>query len=87
MDHVTKSNMAHISRPAALSLQDSPSKETSTYEISKETASYIKKINYKPGALKSIFHNQISSFHTFTFIAITWKVKNQYDPENILIKY
>ena len=86
MDHVTKSNMADISNPAALSLQDSPSKETSTYEISKETASYIKKINYKPGVL-SIFHNQISSFHKFTFIAITWKVKNQYDLENILIKY
>ena len=76
--------MANISRPAALSLQDSPSKETSTYEISKETASYIKKINCnKLGAL-SIFHDQISRFHTFTFIAITWKVKNQYDPENIL---
>ena len=78
--------MADINRSAALSLQDSPSKETSTYEISKETASYIEKINYKSSAL-SIFHNQISSFHTFTFIAITWKVKNQYDPENILIKY
>ena len=78
--------MANISRLATLSLQDSPSKETSTYEISKETASYIKIINYKLGAL-SIFHNQISHFHTFTFIAITWKVKNQYDPENILIKY
>ena len=78
--------MADISRSATLSLQDSPSKETSTYEISKETASYIKKIHYKPGAL-SIFHNQISRFHTFTFIAITWKVKNQYDLENILIKY
>ena len=76
MDHVTKSNMADISRPVALSLQDSPSKETSTYEISKEIDSYIKKINYKPGAL-SIFHNQISHFHTITFIAITWKVKNQ----------
>ena len=86
MEHVTKSNMDDIDRPTTLSLQDSPSKETSTYEISKETASYIKKINYKPGAL-SIFHNQNSHFHTFTFIAITWKVKNQYDPKNILIKY
>ena len=66
--------MANISKPGALSLQDSLSKETSTYEISKETDSYIKKINYKLGAL-SIFHNQISRFHTFTFIAITWKVK------------
>ena len=78
--------MADINRPATLSLQDSPSKETSTYEISKEIASYIKNMNYKLGAL-SIFHNQISYFHTFTFIAITWKVKNQYDLENILIKY
>ena len=78
--------MDDISRSATLSLQDSPSKETSRYEISEETTSYIKNINYKPGVL-SIFHNQISSFHIFTFIAITWKVKNQYDLENILIKY